>query len=219
MIRFPKRLIAGYHDFCTDRLPDEQSRYRELSENGQKPEVMVIGCCDSRVAPETIFDAGPGELFVVRNVANLVPPYAPDGEAHGVSAALEFAVQVLRVKHIVVMGHAQCGGVKALTEDTEPLSPGDFIGRWMSLIESDPEKLKPAGGEDRKAFVTRLEKSVIRRSLQNLMTFPCIRIQAEREKIMLHGAYFGVATGALSILDKATGEFIDVQSADTIVSM
>lgn len=219
MIRFPKRLIAGYHGFCTDRLPDEQSRYRELSENGQKPEVMVIGCCDSRVAPETIFDAGPGELFVVRNVANLVPPYAPDGEAHGVSAALEFAVQVLRVKHIVVMGHAQCGGVKALTEDTEPLSPGDFIGRWMSLIENDPEKLKPADGEDRKAFVTRLEKSVIRRSLQNLMTFPCIRIQVEREKIMLHGAYFGVATGALSILDKATGEFIDVQSADSIVSM
>ena len=116
MIRFPKRLIAGYRNFCTHRLPDEQSRYRELSENGQKPEVMVIGCCDSRVAPETIFNAGPGELFVVRNVANLVPPYAPDGEAHGVSAALEFAVQVLRVRHIVVMGHAQCGGVQALVE-------------------------------------------------------------------------------------------------------
>ncbi len=219
MIRFPKRLIAGYQGFCTHRLPAEQSRYHDLSEHGQKPEVMVIGCCDSRVAPETIFDAGPGELFVVRNVANLVPPYAPDGEAHGVSAALEFAVQVLRVKHIVVMGHAQCGGVKALTEDTEPLSPGDFIGRWMSLIESDPAKLKPQNGEDRQAFVTRLEKAVIRRSLQNLMTFPCIRIQVERGKIVLHGAYFGVATGALSVLDRATDEFLDVQTANEIVSV
>ena len=114
MLTFPKHLIAGYRDFAATRLPAEQSRYRELSEHGQSPETMLIGCSDSRVAPETIFGAGPGELFTVRNVANLVPPYAPDGEAHGVSAALEFAVQVLRVKHIVVMGHAQCGGGKNL---------------------------------------------------------------------------------------------------------
>src|ERR1700754_1263258 len=108
---FPDRLLTGYRTFATQRLPTEQSRYRELSERGQSPEVMVIGCCDSRVSPEVIFDAEPGELFVVRNVANIVPPYAPDGAAHGVSAALEFGVQVLRVKHIVVLGHAQCGGV------------------------------------------------------------------------------------------------------------
>jgi carbonic anhydrase len=114
MSGFPKHLIDGYHTFTAQRLPSEQTRYRELAERGQSPEVMVIGCCDSRVSPEVIFDAGPGELFVVRNVANLVPPYAPDGATHGVSAALEFAVQVLRVKHIVVLGHAQCGGIKAL---------------------------------------------------------------------------------------------------------
>jgi carbonic anhydrase len=131
MTSFPQRLISGYQTFATQRLPTEQTRYRDLSERGQSPEVMVIGCCDSRVSPEVIFDAGPGELFVVRNVANLVPPYSPDGQLHGVSAALEFAVQVLRVKHIVVLGHAQCGGVKAFVEDGEPLSPGDFIGRWM----------------------------------------------------------------------------------------
>jgi carbonic anhydrase len=207
MLTFPKHLIAGYRDFATNRLPAEQSRYRELSDHGQSPEIMVIGCCDSRVAPETIFDAGPGEMFVVRNVANLVPPYAPDGEAHGVSAALEFAVQVLRVKHIVVMGHAQCGGVKALTEESAPLSPGDFIGRWMSLIESDPAKLKPNPDENREAFITRLEQSVVKRSLQNLMTFPCIRILVERGSLLLHGAYFGVAKGDLYILDKATGTF------------
>src|SRR6478735_6772691 len=107
MITFPKHLLEGYKAFATQRLPTEQSRYRELSVKGQSPEAMVIGCCDSRVAPETIFDVGPGELFVARNVANLVPVYQPDGNAHGVSAALEYAVQVLQVKHIVVLGHAQ----------------------------------------------------------------------------------------------------------------
>src|SRR5215475_7516688 len=134
MSSFPPQLVSGYRTFATQRLPTEQSRYRELSERGQSPEVMVIGCCDSRVSPEAIFDAGPGELFVVRNVANIVPPYAPDAAAHGVSAALEFGVQVLRVKHIVVLGHAQCGGIRALVQDSAPLSPGDFIGRWMSLL-------------------------------------------------------------------------------------
>src|SRR6201981_3361466 len=106
MISFPKTLLEGYRTFRTQRLPTEQSRYRELSERGQSPEVMVIGCCDSRVSPEVIFDAKPGELFVVRNIANLVPIYQPDGGAHGVSAALEYAVQVLRGKHVVVVGHA-----------------------------------------------------------------------------------------------------------------
>src|SRR5262245_56635282 len=130
----PQRLIEGYNSFRTGRLADEQSRYRDLAERGQSPEIMVIGCCGSRVSPEVIFDAGPGELFVVRNVANLVPPFAPDGAHHGVSAALEFAVQVLRVKHVVVLGHARCGGIRAFAERGEPLSPGDFIGKWMSLI-------------------------------------------------------------------------------------
>src|SRR5690606_2830304 len=132
--RFPKQLISGYRTFAAHRLPTEQSRYNELADSGQSPEVMVLGLCDSRVSPEVIFDAGPGELFVVRNVANLVPPYAPDGEAHGVSSALEFAVQVLRIKHIVVLGHAQCGGIKALVQQPAPLSPSDFIGKWMSLL-------------------------------------------------------------------------------------
>src|SRR5436305_11199776 len=134
MMTFPRRLIEGYEEFRSGRLPAEQSRYRELAERGQSPEIMVIGCCDSRVSPEVIFDARPGELFVVRNVANLVPPYAPDGAYHGVSAALEFAVGALRISHIVVLGHARCGGVQAFAEEREPLSPGDFIGKWMSLM-------------------------------------------------------------------------------------
>lgn len=205
--RFPKQLISGYRTFAAHRLPTEQARYNELSDVGQSPEVMVIGCCDSRVSPEVIFDAGPGELFVMRNVANLVPPYAPDGEAHGVSSALEFAVQVLKVKHIVVLGHAQCGGIKALVEHPAPLSPSDFIGKWMSLLSHtlDGEERQP--GESDREFATRIEKKAITTSLDNLMTFPCVRILVERGKMQLHGAYFGVAHGSLSILDRATGEF------------
>ena len=110
---FPARLLQGYADFKASRLPQERARFEEMAENGQRPEIMIIACCDSRVSPEVIFDARPGELFVVRNVANLVPPYSPDGELHGTSAALEFAVQALKVKHIVVMGHGRCGGVHA----------------------------------------------------------------------------------------------------------
>ena len=143
---FPTRLIDGYRAFRDGRLPHEQDRYRELAEAGQSPEVMVIGCCDSRVSPEVIFDARPGELFVVRNVANIVPPYAPDGHAHGVSAALEFGVAALKVKHIVVLGHAHCGGVKAFAENAEPLSPGDFIGNWMRLMAPAAEKVGAPDG-------------------------------------------------------------------------
>src|SRR5437868_8664233 len=126
-MQFPKRLLEGYSAFRSGRLKSEQDRYRELAETGQSPEVMIIGCCDSRVSPEVIFDARPGELFVVRNVANLVPPYETGGTYHGVSAALEFGVGALKVKHIVVLGHAHCGGVRAFAEEHIPLSPGDFI--------------------------------------------------------------------------------------------
>jgi carbonic anhydrase len=210
---FPTHLIEGYRTFAAQRLPGEQSRYRELSERGQSPDVMVIGCCDSRVSPEVIFDAGPGELFVVRNVANLVPPYAPDGAAHGVSAALEFAVQVLRVKHIVVLGHAQCGGIRALVQESAPLSPGDFIGRWMSLLAPTMEEAARGRDEAMQDFITRLEKRAVTTSLKNLMTFPCVQILVERGKLHLHGAYFGVAQGSLSLLNPATGSYQDVKPA------
>jgi carbonic anhydrase len=213
---FPERLLSGYRTFATQRLPTEQTRYRELSERGQSPEVMVIGCSDSRVSPEVIFDAEPGELFVVRNVANLVPPYAPDGAAHGVSAALEFGVQVLRVKHIVVLGHAQCGGVKALVQDAAPLSPGDFIGKWMSLLTPTMEATPRVPGEAEQEFITRLEKAAVRRSLDNLMTFPCISILAERGSLKLHGAYFGVAQGSLAVLDTTSGEFRRVHGSEAL---
>src|ERR1043165_1971819 len=116
---FPQRLIDGYGAFARGRLQSEQDRYRELAEHGQTPEIMVIGCCDSRVSPEGILDARPGELFVVRNVANLVPPYETGGTYHGVSAALEFGVGALKIRHIVVLGHAPCAGVRPFAEDAE----------------------------------------------------------------------------------------------------
>ena len=211
MITFPKTLLDGYRSFRTQRLPTEQSRYRELSERGQSPEVMVIGCCDSRVSPEVIFDAKPGELFVVRNIANLVPVYAPDGGAHGVSAALEFAVQVLGVKHIVVLGHAQCGGIRAFIDKIAPLSPGDFIGRWMSMFIKPGEIVEQREHETMQDFATRIEKAAVLRSLENLMTFPYVQILVECGKLKLHGAYFGVAEGSLFVLDKQTKEFRSVR--------
>ena len=194
---FPQRLIEGYGSFRAARLPTEQDRYRELADAGQSPETMVIGCCDSRVSPEVIFDARPGELFVVRNVANLVPPYAPDGNAHGVSAALEFAVAALKVKHIVVLGHAHCGGIKAFAEDAAPLSPGDFIGKWMSLIAPAAAKVGPRGSLSREEYLERMEKAAVINSLDNFMTFPRLRKQIERGDVNTHGAYFGVARGEL----------------------
>jgi carbonic anhydrase len=206
-MNFPQRLIDGYNAFAGGRLPREQNRYRELAERGQSPQIMVIGCCDSRVSPEVIFDASPGELFVVRNVANLIPPYSPDGAYHGVSAALEFGVGALRVKHIVVLGHAHCGGVRAFAEEHAPLSPGDFIGKWMSLIAPTAEKLGARAAAPLADYLTRLEQASVANSLDNLMTFPRLAKLIEKGKVATHGAYFGVATGDLSVLDKESGEF------------
>lgn len=213
MAPFPNRLIEGYRTFASQHLPTEQSRYRELSERGQAPEVMVIGCCDSRVSPEVIFDAGPGELFVMRNIANLVPTYQPDSAAHGVSAALEFAVSVLKVKHIVVLGHAQCGGIRAFIDKAAPLSPGDFIGKWMAQFIKPGEIVEQRAHETMQDFVTRIEKAAVFRSLENLLTFPFVRARVESGELQLHGAYFGVAEGSLFVLDKIAKEFLSAREA------
>jgi carbonic anhydrase len=207
----PTRLLDGYAAFRTGRLLNEQSRYRDLAERGQSPKIMVIGCCDSRVSPEVIFDAGPGELFVVRNVANLVPPFSPDGTYHGVSAALEYAVQVLRVQHIVVLGHARCGGIRAFAEQGQPLSPGDFIGKWMSMIAPAAAAIG-ARSEAPGSYFTRLEHAAMATTLENLMTFPCVRILTERGRLALHAAYFDVASGDLMVRDPVTGLFVNVTS-------
>jgi carbonic anhydrase len=213
----PDHLVAGYRAFVAGRLPQEQERFRELSEKGQSPKVLVIGCCDSRVSPDVIFGAGPGELFVARNVANIVPTYGPDANHHGTSAALEYAVMGLRVEHVVVMGHAQCGGVRAYVENeldpyARPLSAGDFIGQWMSLIAPAAKNLGPPT-EPIADYIERLCKESIRQSVQNIRTFPWAKNLEERGKLKLHGAYFGVADGRLQVLDEASGSFEPVFAA------
>jgi carbonic anhydrase len=208
MAHLPETLLNGYRNFMSGRYASESSRYRSLAREGQAPETMVIACCDSRAAPEAIFDAGPGELFVVRNVANLVPPYSPDGEYHSTSAALEFAVQSLKVRHIVVMGHGRCGGIRAaLDPSAAPLSPGDFIGKWMSLVAPAAEAVAGNAMMTAGERQTALERISIRYSLANLRTFPCVSILERKERLSLHGAWFDISTGELWIMNAETGDF------------
>lgn len=209
MTHLPERLLAGYRNFMAQRHAAESERYRTLAREGQAPETMVIACCDSRAAPETIFDAGPGELFVVRNVANLVPPYRPDEQHHGTSAALEFAVYALKVKHIVVMGHGRCGGINAaLNPAAKPLSPGDFIGRWMGLVTPAAEAMAGNPMMTAAERQTALERISIRFQVANLRTFPWIRSREERGELSLHGAWFDISTGELWVMDPETGDFV-----------
>ncbi|TAJ27998.1 carbonic anhydrase [Bosea sp. (in: a-proteobacteria)] len=207
---FPRRLTEGYRSFLDDRFVREKGRYEELGENGQTPKIMLIGCCDSRVSPEVIFDARPGEMFVARNIANLVPPYQPDDQLHGTSAALEYAVQALRVEHIVVLGHGRCGGIRAFADDSQAaLSPGDFIGKWITLIGPAAQRTGGRGrNESFEDYLSRLELASIQQSIENLRTFPCVKILEEKGRLQLHGAFFAVHTGVLMILDPATGQFI-----------
>jgi carbonic anhydrase len=209
-MKFPQRLIDGYQAFRTTRLSTEQERFRELAESGQQPEIMVIGCCDSRVSPEVIFNARPGELFVLRNVANLVPPFSPSGLVHGVSAALEFAVQSLQVKHIVVLAHARCGGIRAFAQQGAPLSPGDFIGKWMSLIEPAAAAAGPRNGRALADYLAHLEQVSAVTTLDNLMTFPWIKTPVQAQRLQLHAAYFDVATGLLSVRDPKANAFVPI---------
>jgi carbonic anhydrase len=208
MTAFPSALLHGYRAFRQGRFAQESERYRTLAEQGQKPKTLVMACCDSRAAPETIFNALPGEILVVRNVANLVPPHRPDGQFHSTSAALEFAVQSLRVRHIVVLGHGRCGGVEAaLGSSVEPLSPGNFIGKWLELLapaaEAIGENRWPTSAERQ----TALERISIRYSIDNLRTFPCVSILEKKGRLSLHGAWFDISNGELWVMDPETGDF------------
>jgi carbonic anhydrase len=203
---FPERLTKGYRTFLQGRFASERARYQELAAE-QKPSIMVIGCVDSRVSPEVIFDAAPGELLVARNVANLVPRYEPEGESqHGTSAALEFAVRALQVRHIVVLGHAFCGGIKAFASDNAPLSSSDFIGRWMSQIAPAADAIT-VPKEDWESYLRQLEFASVELSLKNLMTFPFVKTAVEKGELSLHGAYFGVASGRMLVRNEKTGSF------------
>lgn len=192
-----ERLIQGYHRFRGEIWPTEHKRYEALSASGQKPETLIIACSDSRVDPSHVFDAGPGELFVVRNIAGLVPPYHQDGQAHGYSAALEFGVRVLKVKRIVVMGHAQCGGVRAMVEGA-PTEAQEFVEPWMAIARNALGPMPTPPITDH--ILHHYEGEIVRLSVANLLTFPWIASAVEAGTLALHGFSFAVATGVLSRL-------------------
>lgn len=192
------RLLDGYRHFRTEIWPSERARYEELSTRGQSPETLVIACSDSRVDPATVFGAGPGELFAVRNVAGLVPPFTPDAGHHGTSAALEYGVRVLKVARIVVLGHAQCGGVRAMVEGA-PREARDFVAPWMALAAPVLECVPVGLTGD--ALLHHCEEEVVRLSLANLMTFPWIAEAVEEGRLALHGFRFAIHTGVLERLE------------------
>ena len=200
-----ERLLEGYRRFRATEWPERRAVFEALAREGQSPQAMVIACSDSRVDPAMIFGAGPGEIFVLRNVANLVPPSQPDARFHATSAALEFAVRVLEIPDLIVMGHAMCGGVRALLHGP-PHPAGDFLIPWMRIAE--PAKRRALACEPADPQ-TACEREVVKLSLENLQTFPWIAERVESGQLRLHGATFDIRSGVLSIL-QADGRFAPV---------
>lgn len=206
-------LLDGYRRFRTQSYPAQRARYDALA-GGQAPKTMLIGCSDSRVDPALIFDTEPGQVFVVRNVANLVPPYETGGGRHGVSAALEFAVTQLEVEDVVVMGHGGCGGVAASLSrrfENADVGEGYFIAKWIDLLDAERDRIVAESSPD----IDRqraLELAAVKVSLANLRTFPCVREREKRGRLRLHGAYFAIAEGVLYVLDTETGQFKPIEA-------
>ncbi len=199
-----RTLLSGYRRFREENYSRERARWETLAE-GQEPPVMIIGCCDSRVDPATIFDTKPGQAFILRNVANIVPPYETGGGLHGASAAIEFAVVDLKVRHIVVMGHGACGGIKAVLAGADHGAGGhSFIDSWIAVLAEARRRVLAERPDDPQRA---LELEGVRVGLSNLRTFPFV---AERERsgdLRLHGCYFAIADGCLYELDEAEGDF------------
>ncbi len=197
-----EHLLEGYRIYRERRWPELRALHRELAERGQSPKTLVIACADSRVDPATIFNAGPGELFVVRNVANLIPPFEQGRGLHGVSAAVEFAVLNLKVGTILVLGHAQCGGVAAALDERQR-DPNSFLDSWIGLLDPAKARIGPASHSPQ----TALEYESIRVALENLATFPFVARAMAEGALTLAGARYGVADGGLEVLDPVSGAF------------
>jgi carbonic anhydrase len=189
-------LIDGYRRFRSGTWRQERSRFEELSRLGQRPQTLVMACSDSRTDPQMVFNAAPGELFVIRNVANLAPPYGPDDQPHGSSAAIEFAVRALKVRNIVVMGHAMCGGIKVLLQGA-PAEVSDFVAAWVRLAEPARRRALLAPPEQQQDVC---EHESVRLSLANLLTFPWIKSAVEQGDLRLHGCFFDIRSGILERL-------------------
>lgn len=203
-------LLEGYRRFRAEGYPKQRERFDHLVEQGQSPKLLVIACSDSRVDPAQIFDVDPGQIFVVRNVAALVPPFETTPGLHGVSAALEFAVQVLKVRQIVVMGHGMCGGTKAaLTQELRGAPPGEggFIANWIGLLDDVRGAVADKFGTESREAERAMEHAAVQVSLKNLRSFPCVRQKERDGGLKLHGTFFAISEGVLHILDEATGQF------------
>jgi carbonic anhydrase len=188
--------VAGYRRFRAGTWRNERARFDELSKFGQRPRALVIGCSDSRADPQMVFNAVPGELFIVRNVANLVPPYGPDDQPHGISAAIEFAVRALKVPQIIVMGHAMCGGIQALLNGA-PAEVSDFVAQWVRIAEPARVRAMTVPVQCRQDFC---EHESVRLSLENLMTFPWVTTAINAGRLKLHGCFFDIRSGILERL-------------------
>lgn len=199
-----RALLEGYSRFRASEYDRHRRRWRELAE-GQEPPIMIVGCCDSRVEPATIFDTEPGQTFVLRNVANIVPPFETGGGLHGASAAVEFAVLSLEVRHIVVMGHGACGGIKAALEGGDQGAPGhSFIDSWIQVLDGARSRVLAENHENPQLA---LELEGVRTSLTNLRSFPYVAEREQAGLLKLHGCHFSIAEGRLHILDGAEREF------------
>lgn len=208
------QLLEGYRRFRMRGYPAQRERYDQLAREGQSPKLLVIACSDSRVDPAQIFDVDPGEIFVVRNVAALVPPFETTPGRHGVSAALEFAVNVLKVRQIVVMGHGMCGGCKAaLTQELKgaQLGEGGFVANWISMLDEAREPVVAVHGTRGRAAERAMELAAIRVSLDNLRSFPCVQGREATNNLALRGAFFAINEGILYVLDQHSGEFGPVE--------
>lgn len=204
-----KKLIDGYQRFHQKFFIEQPELYNNLFEEGQSPKFLVISCCDSRVHPAQVMDTQPGDIFVIRNVANLVPTNEVDGKSHGTSAAMEFAIKHLEVKHIVIMGHSQCGGIKSLMEGDHLDNDYGFIDPWMKIAKPAREKvLEEYSDKPFSEQCTICEKASIEISLGNLLTFPWIKERIDENKLFIHGWYFDIDSGIL--LGKQGDQFIPV---------
>jgi len=207
------KLKNGYRAFRDGHFEERKTLYRELVEEGQRPKVAMIACADSRVSPGVMLASDPGEIFVIRNVANLVPPYQPDGSYHGTSAGLEYAVQHLKVEHIVVMGHAHCGGIRALFEDIKKGDDGCyFILPWIDIARAAHRQILETHPNDTvEQQAAACEKAAILGSLENLKTFPCIRDAVGEGTVQLHGWHIDIKEGLLTAYDEKTHKFAAVE--------
>ena len=194
-------LIEGYRRFRATAWPERRKQFEALAENGQQPRTMVIACADSRVDPSMIFDTGPGEIFTIRNVANLVPPYQPDGSLHGTSAAVEFAVCGLEVREVIVLGHAMCGGIAALLNGV-PQPLGAFVGPWISIAANARNRVLRCAPADPQL---ECEHEAVRLSLDNLMSFPFVAERVLDGRLALRGAHFDIRSGLLTLLERDGG--------------